>query len=276
MSKIKYGFTAQQILNEGRIKQEDIDNIKAWLSTQNYPELTDEQIILFLLSCYKEQEATRTTIKVFYSTRNGAPNLFDNRNMDRQDIQKQLKTVEFCVFPERTEDGCAVIFHRLYDTYFSHYDMEPSMKLLFMTLDAAIHDHPPTGLVILFDMKGVGLMHLTKARLGLIKVFFQYLQEGLPVRLKTIHVLNSVYFLDKVMAIIKPFMKKEVMEQVHFHPSNMDMELFYKNCLPKKCLPEEIGGDLPSVRVLHEDNIKKLTEMEPYFDAEEQQRHSVI
>lgn len=33
--------------------------------------------------------------------------------------------------------------------------MAESMKLLFMTVDAALYEYPPTGLIILFDMKGV-------------------------------------------------------------------------------------------------------------------------
>lgn len=57
-------------------------------------------------------------------------------------------------------------------------------------------------------------MHLTKARLGLVKTFCHYLQEGLPVRLKEIHILNCVYFIEKVIAIIRPFTKKEVMDMV--------------------------------------------------------------
>lgn len=107
------------------------------------------------------------------------------------------------------------------------------MKLLFMTLDIAVYEGPPTGLLILFDMKGVssaqvlavileyiivsfqlGLMHLTRARMHLIKKFFHYTQEALPVKLKQIHVMNTVYFLDKIMAIIKPFLSKEVAKLV--------------------------------------------------------------
>lgn len=57
-------------------------------------------------------------------------------------------------------------------------------------------------------------MHLTKARLGPLKNFFYYLQEGLPLKLRQIQVLNAVYFMDKVMAILKPFMKKELINMV--------------------------------------------------------------
>lgn len=59
-------------------------------------------------------------------------------------------------------------------------------------------------------------MHLTKTRLGPIKNFFYYLQEGLPLKLKQIQVLNVVSFIDKIMTILKPFMKKELFEMVSY------------------------------------------------------------
>lgn len=51
------------------------------------------------------------------------------------------------------------------------------------------------------------------------------------------------------------------------------MNLFYEKFLPKKCLPEDYGGDLPLIRELHQRNIEKLTDMQPHFEAEERQRH---
>lgn len=63
-------------------------------------------------------------------------------------------------------------------------------------------------------MKGVGLMHLTRVNLGSIKKFFAYLQEGVPGKLRAIHVLNVVYFFDKILAMIKPFMRAEILKCV--------------------------------------------------------------
>lgn len=40
-------------------------------------------------------------------------------------------------------------------------------------------------------------------------------QEGLPVRLKGIHVLNTQSIVDKIMMLVKPFMKKELLSMVN-------------------------------------------------------------
>lgn len=93
MEPVKYGFSAKQIIEEGRITEEQIDNIKSWLMTQRFPKLTEEQILLFLLSNFNEEEATKSTIKAFYATRNANPELFDSRDISRDDIQNQLSAL---------------------------------------------------------------------------------------------------------------------------------------------------------------------------------------
>ncbi|XP_025831223.1 alpha-tocopherol transfer protein-like [Agrilus planipennis] len=275
---LEYGFKASDIVEENRVNWKDINEIKDWVEKQKktlIPSLTDEQVVSFLLSCNNDLEATKITITAFYNARNDGAVLFNDRNLDRSDIQLQLKTDIFCVLPVRTDDNCAIIFHKLYDTNYSAYLMEPSMKLLFMTIDAAIHDYPPKGLVILFDMKGVGLMHLTRVKLHCIRIFFHYLQEGLPVKLSRVHVLNAT-IVDKVMTIMRPFIKKEVLELLEFHSSNMDWNDFYNECIPRKCLPSDYGGTLPSVVELHEQNTNKLQSLKGFFETEENQRCNKI
>jgi len=272
---LKLGFKADEIIKTGKVTRPQISKLRQKLSTLEIPELTDEQCVIFLLSCDGNIDCTVRTVNEFFKARCDGPELFNDRNIEEPDLQYQLNVVEYSIFPTRLDDGSAILFHRLHDTYFTNYQMEPSMKLLFMTLDAAIYnDTPPTGLVILFDMKGVGLMHLTRIKMSAIKKFCHYLQEGLPIKLKEIHVLNAAYFIDKVMAILKPFIKTELYEQLHFHPPSMDMEKFYATYIPKRCMPEDFGGELPNTRILHKDNTLKLESMRPYFDAEENLRMS--
>lgn len=58
--------------------------------------------------------------------------------------------------PQKTPNGCVIIYHKLRDTNYHLYNMEPAMNVFFMVLEAAInYNPPPTGLIVLFDMKGV-------------------------------------------------------------------------------------------------------------------------
>lgn len=64
------------------------------------------------------------------------------------------------------------------------------------------------------DMRGVGLRHITRIRLGAIRKFFHYIQEAMPLKLVSVHVLNLVWFFDRIFKIIKPLIKPETIQHV--------------------------------------------------------------
>lgn len=73
---------------------------------------------------------------------------------------------------------------------------------------------PSNGLIILFDMQNVGYKHLLRPKLEYLRVFFRYLQEALPAKLKEMHIMNCDSFFDMVLALIKPFMKSDILNKV--------------------------------------------------------------
>jgi len=86
---------------------------------------------------------------------------------------------------------------------------------LFDFLDYCLNKKGPRdGVLFLFDMKGVSLGHLTRLKMSSLRKFFHYLQDGVPGKLKGIHVLNVVSFFDKILTLIKPFMSAEVFKLV--------------------------------------------------------------
>lgn len=56
--------------------------------------------------------------------------------------------------------------------------------------------------------------HLTRISIRGIRKFFFYVQECLPAKLEEIHIINTVGFIDKVLALIKPFMRAEIVKKV--------------------------------------------------------------
>lgn len=196
---------------------------------------------------------------------------FTNRDPESPKIKQCLANQDYFYLPS-LPTGELVVFHRLSSSRSSDYVFDEAIKTFFMTIDSCLQKNGPrNGAVFLFDMKGVGLMHLTRVNISSIRKFFAYLQEGVPGKLSAIHVLNVVSFFDKIMTLIKPFMKAEVMKNLHLHSSSMDMEKFYTECIPKKCLPSDFGGDLESVEELHQKHCKEFTRLQSFFLAEEQQ-----
>ena len=75
-------------------------------------------------------------------------------------------------------------------------------------------DGTTSGHIILVDMQGVSLGHVGRLSPMTTKKFLYYLQDALPVRLKGLHFMNSVPAMDLILAMMKPFMKKELLDIV--------------------------------------------------------------
>lgn len=117
---------------------------------------------------------------------------------------------------------------------------------------------------IVVDMEGSSLSHLSKVNIISMKKFMYYIQvkcnvmhmfhsnynkifssiiisqEALPVRLKGLHFINTPPFMDKVLALMRPFMKKELMDAMHLHQTK---DSYIGKHLDAKLMPKEYGGE---------------------------------
>lgn len=133
-------------------------------------------------------------------------------------------THEFAIFirvymplEKPTPEGFKVIYGKLTDCEPSHYVYNDCMKFFNMVLDLWLHTEGTTkGHIILVDLEGVVFGHAGRLSPMGLKKFLFYLQEGLPVRLQGLHFMNSVPVMEVILGMMKPFMKKELMDVVKF------------------------------------------------------------
>ncbi|XP_012272857.1 alpha-tocopherol transfer protein isoform X2 [Orussus abietinus] len=272
LTSLKSGMKLGHSIEDSRSKcpeltENILKQLNDWAEEHNLPCIPVEQLALFLHSCYFDKEDTIKCMTVYYKMRTTVPEFFSNRDPRSEYLQHSLKALQFFTLPVPDENGHRIIFHRLADTRPSQYMFNDGIKLLLMTLDASLYTEGCSpGYIFLFDMQGVKLGHLTRLSISSIRKFFEYIQEGLPVRLKAIHVLNAVWFMEKVLALIRPFMKMELLEMLHLHTEDVSEIHQY---IPKECLPEDFGGTLDSTEVLHEAHCSKLDQLRDYFLEEE-------
>lgn len=65
------------------------------------------------------------------------------------------------------------------------------------------------------------------------------LQEAFPIRLKASHFINIPTFMDKIISMVRPFTKKELLDTIHIHTS---LDSFLDKFVPKSMMPDEYGG----------------------------------
>lgn len=111
--------------------------------------------------------------------------------------------------------GYNIIYSRLIDLEPSHFVHSDSLKGYNMVLDVWFHTEGTVkGHVILIDMHGTQLGHVSRMSPAIAKKSLFYLQDALPVRLKEIHVMNASPIFDLMLTICKPFMRKELLDMV--------------------------------------------------------------
>lgn len=116
---------------------------------------------------------------------------------------------------QKTKEGYVMTFTKFLDPNPNKFDYYECMKYLLMTCEVqTVIQGTNEGLVIILDATGLSFSHIASINLmGLKKVLF-YVQEAAPVRLKAFHVLNTIPIVDTLMNLIKPFLKKELMNLV--------------------------------------------------------------
>lgn len=116
---------------------------------------------------------------------------------------------------KKTPEGYSILYGTLIDPEPSHYVYNDGTKFLTMVVDLWLYIEGATpGHIILFDMKDVTFGHAARLSPMGLKKYLYYLQEGLPVRLKGFHFMNITPVMDVILNMMKPFMKKELLDMV--------------------------------------------------------------
>lgn len=134
--------------------------------------------------------------------------------------------------PKKTVEGYEILLYRLIDTDPSKIIFSDALKGFCMFNDIRIsEDLLAEGYVVIFDMKGVRLSHISRVQLGPLKSFMTYIQEAHPARLKKIYICHAAYFVNQVMSLVKPLIKSELMSLLYFTTQG-PQTLFEKEVLP--------------------------------------------
>lgn len=115
-----------------------------------------------------------------------------------------------------TKEGYVMTFAKLLDTEPTKFIQNEAIKYLFMTCETQnLMQGTNQGQIIILDAAGAKFGHVARMSNPIIlKKLLFYIQEAAPVRLKAIHVLNSMSIVDTIFNMIKPLMKPELINIV--------------------------------------------------------------
>jgi len=233
-----------EVPNE-RIK--DVEELCDWIKTQpRLPSYTKNHAVLFLHACYWDKAAAQKAMQRYATIRAGAPDVFAERDPTAPGIQNVFGLCQMASMPKTTPEGYKLLIYRLVDPDPSKVIFSDCMKAFCMFNDVCLsNDILANGYVVVFDMKGVRLGHLTRIQLGPLRAFMSYIQEAHPARLKKIHIVHTSTIINQIMMLVKPLIKSEMLSLLQFSSCGPE-DLFDKDILPK-----EYNGELDSVQTYY-------------------------
>jgi len=153
---------------------------------------------------------------------------------------------------ERTPDNYKVTIFRLSDPDPDKIIFNDVIKAFYMAADirlATTEEIWASGEIPVFDMNNINIRHFTKVVFSTLRLYMQYSQNCHPVRVHQVHIINCSSLLNRVMMLLKPFLKAEVAERIHTHLPNSETLFKY---IPKDILPDEYNGSAGSIENLRQ------------------------
>uniref|UniRef100_A0A182PKP8 CRAL-TRIO domain-containing protein n=1 Tax=Anopheles epiroticus TaxID=199890 RepID=A0A182PKP8_9DIPT len=251
MKSIQFANTEEQYRKYAdELRSADVQRLAEWAKGQPHlPPITELELMLFLHSNYYDLEAAQRTIECYYSFRTSCKNLFGSRNLEKAAIHTAMDVLDLVILPELTPEGYRVMLAKIVDPDASKFSLSALLTFALMCVDILIWEEGcNNGSILIIDMDGIHLGHLPKLGIFTLKDLLYFIQEGLPIRLKGLHLANVVPFIDRIMTMIRPFMKKELLQMLHLH-TKMHTLFPY---IPQHLLPLDYGGMAESRKVLRD------------------------
>ncbi|KAJ2943026.1 hypothetical protein O0L34_g15219 [Tuta absoluta] len=231
--------------------------------------LNDLDLILTFHCCENSPEVAKQVLDLHFTLKTLFTGFFRDRQVNKT-ILNTLNVVLPLPLDMRTKEGYAIIYARLIDADVKKFNFQDALRLVLMVLDLwHVEDGTWPGLVISIDLETVTLGHLARLDLQNVQQFLYYLQEALLLRLRSVHFLNAPSFMDKLMMIIKPFMKKKLLDMLVIHQvgaSTLDQYV------PREAFPKEKGGQFKSYIEARDDIATRLKLNMDYFALENKKR----
>ncbi|KAG5670011.1 hypothetical protein PVAND_000298 [Polypedilum vanderplanki] len=264
-------FNYDEILQRQKLNHDDVVALrKIAKDIPAVPRLIfDKQLVLFTCVAGGDINKAASFLQRFYEIKQSSPALFGKRDPESKSIQHQMEIQEIASLPI-TQDNCFVFIHRVLDFPPREYNYNVVYRMFMMMAEASIYkDGPRDGVIFVSDWKNVKFAHLFRPGIKSLKVMLDFLRNANPLPLKAVHVFNASYLVQVLIAMVRPLMWSELFDMIHVHSGDTDYKDFFHQHIPRSHMPQDYGGDLPTLKELHEKTAKNLLNMRDYFCLEE-------
>lgn len=241
---------------------EDIATLRSWIEQQPHLKArTDDQFLAtFLRGCKFNMDKAKDKIDKYYSLRTIHESSLTWRNVEDPKIQEilQLGVTTLLPKPLGGDDGPRIAIIRI-GAYPAHkFTLSEIIRASTPLQEITMQEDDNQivcGYVQIMDFAGFTASHFLQLNPLFMRRFSIFTEEALPMRLRSVHFINTPIGFETVFNTIKTFMPKKMQERVKIHGKKMS-ELY--KTVPKQYLPKEYGGENGSFREIANSWTKKV------------------
>ncbi|XP_050453204.1 alpha-tocopherol transfer protein-like [Cataglyphis hispanica] len=197
---------------------------------------------MFLRPCKYYPKSAFSLMKRYYRFRLNYPHMYANLLPSKEKTAFYANLVY--PLPLRAKDGSRIIIIEAGKRW---NPKEVSVNLFFKGLIMLLYlalAEPRTQIAggrVIIDVEGFSLTHVTYITPSFAKMVIEFVQKCLPLRLKSIHIVNQSFFFNMAFAIFKPFLEEKIRKRIHFHGTDWGSLMTF---IGKKALLKRHGGEL--------------------------------
>lgn len=218
----------------------------------NKRQLPDDLLVKFLRSRDYNVQRTVRSLKMYIE--------FVTNNSDLLRSPPQVKAVFNSNLIGPTDARDPVLFGQpgVWEPNEFDYDTYTAGVVLTMEALALNEDVQLVGIDYVIDLNGFTLKHLLKFGPAQAKRTANLIEKILPIKFKSIHLVNESRFTRLAFTIFKPFISSEFRALFKFHGSNYGS---LQEAIDPRSLPEHLGGQ--AGRFSSKTWYKQLEKLEP-------------
>lgn len=203
-------------------------NLKEWLANQ-------------IIMAKNSMEKTKYSIERYCTVRTMCPEIFIDRDIiNNQVLSQSFENLTISYLPGLTPRLHKVCIVRIETPESEEFNFESHMKRCLMVMEYYLKEGLDfTGFHIVFDLENFRLSHLGRFNLCLMKIM-SLAMKAYPVSFAVINLINYPTFVEKAIAIFKPFISEKLLSRVILMKDTDELRKVIGN-VP---LPVEYNGTL--------------------------------